>query len=51
MYEKGAKTEKTDFDICGAPLWSGKGMSSRRMLANVAFRFLPLNGVVPYSIS
>jgi hypothetical protein len=42
---------ETDFDICGAPAWSGKGMSSRRMLANVALRFLPLNGVVPYSIS
>lgn len=35
------------FEICGAPAWSGKGMSSRRMLANVALRFLPLKGVVP----
>lgn len=37
----------THFDICGAPAWSGKGMSSLRMFANVALRFLPLNGVVP----
>lgn len=31
----------------GAPDPSGKGTSSRRIFANVAFRFLPLNGVVP----
>jgi hypothetical protein len=30
---------------------SGKGMSSRKMFANVPLRFLPLKGVVPYSIS
>lgn len=39
--------EWTHFDICGAPAWSGKGMSSLKMFAKVAFRFLPLNGVVP----
>lgn len=41
----------THFDIWGAPAWSGNGMSSLRMFANVAFRFLPLKGVVPYNIS
>ena len=41
----------TYFDTCGAPEPSGKGTSSRRMLANVALRFLPLKGVVPYNIS
>lgn len=39
------------FEICGAPECSGKGTSSRSIFANVAFRFLPLNGVVPNSIS
>ena len=39
------------FDICGAPECSGKGTSSRRMFAKVAFLFLPLKGVVPKSIS
>lgn len=38
-------------DVCCAPDPSGKFTSSRKMLANVAFRFLPLKGVVPYSIS
>jgi len=33
------------------PAPSGNGTSSRKMLANVAFLFLPLNGVVPKSIS
>ena len=42
---------QTYFDTCGAPEPSGKGTSSRRMLANVALRFLPLKGVVPYNIS
>lgn len=42
---------KTYFDTCGAPECSGNGTSSRRIFANVAFRFLPLNGVVPNSIS
>ena len=41
----------TYFDICGEPECSGKGTSSRRMFAKVWFRFLPLNGVVPNSIS
>lgn len=35
----------------GAPFPSGNGTSSRKIFANVAFRFLPLNGVVPNSIS
>ena len=39
------------FEICGAPECSGKGTSSRSIFAKVAFRFLPLNGVVPNSIS
>lgn len=38
-------------DICGAPECSGKGTSSRRMLAKVWLRLLPLKGVVPKSIS
>jgi hypothetical protein len=38
-------------DTCGAPEPSGKGTSSLNMFANVAFRFFPLNGVVPKSIS
>ena len=38
-------------DTCGAPVNSGNGTSSRRMFANVALRFFPLNGVVPKSIS
>jgi hypothetical protein len=41
----------TYFDTAGAPDPSGNGTSSLRMLANVALRFLPLKGVVPYSIS
>lgn len=39
------------FDTCGAPEYSGNGTSSRRIFAKVAFRFLPLKGVVPKSIS
>ena len=35
----------------GAPLPSGKGTSSRRIFAKVAFLFLPLKGVVPNNIS
>ncbi len=42
---------EADLDTCGALVGSGKGTSSRRMLAKVALRFLPLNGVVPKSIS
>ena len=38
-------------DICGEPECSGKGTSSLSIFAKVAFRFLPLNGVVPKSIS
>lgn len=38
-------------EIWGFPDPSGKGTSSRRMLAKVALRFLPLKGVVPYNIS
>ena len=38
-------------DIWGDPECSGNGTSSRRMLANVALRFFPLNGVVPNNIS
>lgn len=38
---------ETYFEICGAPACSGNGTSSLKILANVAFRFLPLNGVVP----
>lgn len=38
-------------EIWGFPDPSGKGTSSRKMLAKVALRFLPLNGVVPYNIS
>ena len=41
----------TYLEIWGAPECSGKGTSSLRMLAKVALRFLPLNGVVPKSIS
>lgn len=37
----------TYLEICGALVWSGNGISSRKILANVAFRFLPLKGVVP----
>lgn len=37
----------THLDTGGAPEPSGKGTSSLRMLAKVAFRFLPLKGVVP----
>ena len=37
--------------ILGAPEPSGNGTSSRKIFANVAFLFLPLNGVVPNSIS
>jgi hypothetical protein len=44
-------TWKTYFDTAGAPDPSGNGTSSLRMLANVALRFLPLKGVVPYNIS
>lgn len=36
---------------CCEPDPSGKGTSSLRIFANVAFRFLPLKGVVPNSIS
>jgi hypothetical protein len=42
---------ETYFDTCCAPCPSGKGTSSRRIFANVAFRFLPLKGVVPNNIS
>jgi len=45
------KGKNTYFEMFGDPLPSGKGTSSLRMLANVAFLFLPLNGVVPNSIS
>ena len=38
---------ETYFDTCGIPECSGNRGSSRKMLANVAFRFLPLKGVVP----
>lgn len=38
-------------EIWGFPDPSGKGTSSLRMFAKVAFRFLPLKGVVPYNIS
>lgn len=38
-------------EMFGEPLPSGKGTSSLRMFANVAFLFLPLKGVVPNSIS
>lgn len=41
----------TYFDTAGAPDPSGNGTSSLRILANVALRFLPLKGVVPYNIS
>jgi hypothetical protein len=41
----------TYVEIWGDPGPSGNGTSSLRMLENVALRFLPLNGVVPYSIS
>ena len=41
----------THFETCGELGWSGKGTSSLNMFANVAFRFLPLKGVVPNSIS
>lgn len=34
-------------DTGGAPEPSGNGTSSLKMLAKVALRFLPLNGVVP----
>ncbi len=37
----------TYVDTVGLPACSGKGTSSLRMFANVAFLFLPLNGVVP----
>jgi hypothetical protein len=39
------------FVTIGAPDPSGNGTSSLKMLANVALRFLPLKGVVPYNIS
>lgn len=39
------------FDTWMAPEPSGNGTSSLRMFAKVAFLFLPLNGVVPNSIS
>lgn len=42
-----AENSGTHFDICGMPECSGNRGSSRKMLANVAFRFLPLKGVVP----
>jgi len=48
---KQSSLNTTYFDTCGAPEPSGNGTSSRRMLAKVALRFLPLNGVVPNSIS
>lgn len=47
----GGDAEKTYFEMFGDPLPSGKGTSSLRIFANVAFLFLPLNGVVPNSIS
>src|SRR3954451_6626416 len=46
-----SRDRKTYFDTWGAPEPSGKGTSSRRILAKVALRFFPLKGVVPYSIS
>lgn len=42
---------RTYLETLGAPFPSGNGTSSRRMFAKVAFLFLPLNGVVPKSIS
>jgi hypothetical protein len=42
---------ETYLETAGAPDPSGNGTSSLRMLAKVALRFLPLKGVVPYSIS
>lgn len=47
---KGGKGQ-THLLVLGAPEPSGKGTSSLRIFANVAFRFLPLKGVVPNSIS
>jgi hypothetical protein len=41
----------TYLEICGVPECSGNGTSSLRILANVALRFFPLKGVVPYNIS
>lgn len=49
--EKTYCEDETHFDTFGPPLPSGNGTSSLKMLANVAFRFLPLNGVVPNNIS
>ena len=45
------KVEQTYLEMFGDPLPSGKGTSSLKIFANVAFLFLPLNGVVPNSIS
>jgi hypothetical protein len=45
------RKRKTYFETDGAPDPSGNGTSSLRILANVALRFLPLKGVVPYNIS
>lgn len=47
VYEDVGNMRVAYFEICGDPVWSGKGISSLRMFAKVAFRFLPLNGVVP----
>lgn len=41
----------THFDVVGAEEPSGNGTSSLKIFAKVAFRFLPLKGVVPNSIS
>lgn len=41
----------TYLEICGVPECSGNGTSSLKILANVALRFFPLKGVVPYNIS
>jgi len=54
MLARGTKTtsmSQTYLEICGVPECSGNGTSSLKILANVALRFLPLKGVVPYNIS
>lgn len=49
--ERGVCKGEIYLEILGDPFPSGKGTSSLRMLAKVAFLFLPLKGVVPKSIS
>lgn len=46
----GERVRGTHFETTAA-CPSGNGTSSRKIFANVAFRFFPLNGVVPNSIS